>query len=434
MTLSSSGPSASAVLRSRTARLGAYALGAVMLGAAQQAYAVLHLGAGVETDALFAALAVPTFVLAVLNTAVANVVVPILAGEEQERARRDSWTFLWWVTAAFVVLGLVLAVLAPVWMPYLAPGIDGADRDLAVDLSRIQMVAMVLNAQGTVVACCCQAGRRFRRPAVAMVVGGAFGLAASVVLLPTFGVHGAAWAEVVRLGVTFALIVVALGRPVPPSWRSPALTSALSRMRPLVLGGLYYRSDVIVDRMLASLTPAGGLTLLALGTRLYGVGAQVVGSAVTVPALTDLAVDHKNDMPARFERRWRRTLRTTVAITAAGWALVCAGAIALAAMGGVGTFDTDDATRLAVVLVLLGGVLVGAAAGQVVSGAHYARGDTRTPTIIAVVAFTIGVILKVLGVLAFGLGGLAAAASAYYLGSVVASRRSLKHRETRARA
>lgn len=402
------------IVRGRTARLGAVAMGAVTLGVAQQAYVMIHLGAGRETDAFFAALAVPTFVLAVLGTAVANVIVPILAGENTGHARQDSWAFIWWVTAVFGALGGILALLAPVWVPLLVPGLDGSAQELAVNLARIQMVAMVFNAQGTIAACCCQAVGRFRRPALAPLAGGMVGLAFVLVLVPVFGIHGAAWAEVARLGITFAVVVPGLGRPVAPSWRSPAVGDALRRMRPLVLGGLYYRSDVLVDRVLGSLTPAGGLSILALGTRLYGVGAQVVTNAVTVPALTELAVHHKRGRPDMFDERWRRALRATVVLSCAAWLAVCAVAFAVAGVGGIGTFGPQDANRFALVLLLLGGVLVGAAAGQVLSGAHYARGDTRTPAIIAAVAFSVGVALKVAGLVSFELVGLAVATSLYY--------------------
>lgn len=409
-----------------TVRLGAFAIGAVTLGLAQQVYVIVHLGAGRETDALFAAMAVPTFVLAVLSTAVGNVVVPILAGEEAGQARRESWTFLWWVTVAFGALGLMLALLAPAWVPVLVPGLDSSTQDLAVTLSRIQMVAMVLNAQGTVAACCCQAAGRFDRPAGAPVVGAMVGLVTVMVALPLFGVHGAAWAEVTRLAVTFGVVAIGLGRPVAPMWRSPALSEALRRLRPLVLGGLYYRGDVLVDRLLGSLTPAGGLSILTLGTRLYGVGAQVVTNAVTVPALTDLSVQFKRGDEAVFEQRWRRALRTAITLSAGGWIAVCTVAAGVAAFGGAGSFGSDDAGRLALVLVLLGGLLVGAAAGQVLSGAHYAHGDTTTPTIIGVVGFSVGTAVKIAATLAFGLAGLAAAVSAHYVGNAVASRCALE--------
>ena len=67
------------------------------------------------------------------------------------------------------------------------------------------------------------------------------------------------------------------------------------------------------------------------------------------------------------------------------------------------------------IMVLLAGVLVGGATGQILSTTFYAKGDTRTPTRIGVLGFTLGLGFKVAGFWAAGISGLAIGTTLYYL-------------------
>jgi len=92
----------------------------------------------------------------------------------------------------------------------------------------------------------------------------------------------------------------------------------------------------------------------------------------------------------------------------------------LSAVLGHGRFTEDRIAELWVILLLLSGVWIGGAAGQVLSTSFYSTGDTRTPMRIGVIGFTIAILLKLLAFHAFGITGLAIAASVYYLGNMVA--------------
>ena len=100
--------------------------------------------------------------------------------------------------------------------------------------------------------------------------------------------------------------------------------------------------------------------------------------------------------------------------------LFFAGRSVLSAILGHGQFTQYEIDQLWGILLLLSGVWVGGAAGQVLSMSFYSRGDTRTPVRIGVIGFTIAIVLKILAFRAFGLPGLAMAASAYYLGNTLA--------------
>ena len=82
---------------------------------------------------------------------------------------------------------------------------------------------------------------------------------------------------------------------------------------------------------------------------------------------------------------------------------------------GYGHFKPADVIELKWLLVALSGIWVGGAAGQILSTAFYAKGDTKTPTWIGVVGFTFGLTFKIAGFYLWGVFGIAIGTSAYYL-------------------
>jgi putative peptidoglycan lipid II flippase len=90
--------------------------------------------------------------------------------------------------------------------------------------------------------------------------------------------------------------------------------------------------------------------------------------------------------------------------------------LSLMTNGGIGT---SDGPRLAIVLLLLGGVPVMGAAGSLVAAAFYAAGDTRTPTLVSVASFSVFVVARIIAFEHHGVYGLCAAISAYFLCNIL---------------
>lgn len=414
----------------RPVGLAALAVVAVGLGFAQHGIAVLALGAGAETDALFAGYALPQIVLVVLGTTLANVLVPLLAGEREEEVHRSAWAFFLFITVTFSVLALLLGATARLWTPLLFPGFDDMGNTLAVDLTRIQLVGMVFSAQAVVLSSVYQSQKRFRWPATTPVIGGVIGLVVLLATLEPLGIHAAAWASNVRLGVQAFFLLPVLGAFAWPAKGAPLVREAWQRACPLVVAGAYYRSDILVDRWLASLTPAGGLSLLFLATRLYGVASQVVNSAVTLPEMQRLATVAKAGSWQSFGASYRRLVAVVLGMTLALYFVTISG---LPLVGGFSSGSSgEDLQTLWLLLVALGGVLVAGGTGQVLSSAHYARGDTRTPTRIGVIGFTMGIGLKALGLSTLGLVGVALGTSLYYIFIAVGMHHSMTKTLSRA--
>ena len=82
-------------------------------------------------------------------------------------------------------------------------------------------------------------------------------------------------------------------------------------------------------------------------------------------------------------------------------------------MIGHGGISTQNVHMLWWIMVALAGLLIGGTAGQVISTAFYAIGDTRTPTMLFIGTYTVYIPLKILVFLRYGVIGIAVATSVH---------------------
>ncbi|MFL5520380.1 MAG: lipid II flippase MurJ [Gemmatimonadales bacterium] len=374
-----------------------------------------QLGPGRDMDALVAGMVLPNFATAVVGGSLVNVLLPMLSAApmaERSRMRAElSATLL----ALFAGVAAVLALLAPWWVPLIAPGLMGQDRDAVVQLARIQLVGLALSGVLTVQSVARQAEGSFVRVEAAQVAASLGGLAALVWAAPRFGATGVAVSAVLRVVLQLCLLLStprAGGRLVP---QSDTLRELWRRVRPLLGASLYYKSDVVLDRLLASLAPAGALSLYHVALQIISSGQQVIQRAIVAPAIRDMSAARATDGDVALRIRLRRSLTVVLLLSAlATVVLVAMGYPLLLGVFGRGAVRPEQVRMLWVLLLLLTGVWLGGVAGLLLSSSFYVLGDTFTPARIGVIGFTLAIGLKLVAFRAFGLPGLAAAASAYY--------------------
>ena len=394
--------------------LGGLAAANLAVGLAIQWYVVTRLGVGVPTDALFAGMAVPQFVLEIVSGSLMHVLVPLLASEDSERFRRTVWALFLGIGALFSALAVLLAVTAPWWLHAMLPGFSPDALRLTVSLTRIQLIGMVSTAVLSVLWSAYHARRQFLWAEFTPILASGIAFALLVATLPRAGIAAAAWANVGRSVLAAALLLPGLGAWRRPDWRSPELALTWKRIRPLLLGTSYYKADPLVDRYLASMAPAGGLSILYIGRQIWGAVGQIANRAIASPMVPLLAARAKAGAWAEFRRGLNQRLIWAGALTGGGFALFLAvGQPVLRLLIGHGGVTAANVVDLWRIMVGLGGILVAGTMGQLTSAAFYSYGDTKTPTWLGILTFSIYVPAKIAAFFSFGLMGVAVATSAF---------------------
>lgn len=382
-------------------------------------------GTSMAVDAFNAALAVPIAVSAVLAAPLPLVLIPELVRLfRDEREIAGAWRLASSVVGVFAGIGLILAV-AIFWWPLEAAGLlfggfDSQGLEVAADFLKRLCWLIPLNVCITLLQAVHHAGQRFRLAAISNLFG------VSIPLLWISGItdptlmdiaHGTVAGGVVAVVV----LLLPLARSLSSGWlvagpRNAGLWRFCVLVLPLVLAGIYARIDPLVDRMIASHLEPGSIAELAYAQRLVLALATLVSSGLSVAIFPQLVAHDEVSGQERHIRllalSWRFLVFLLVPCIVA---VILFGRAIVADLFERGEFGPQATSSVAFLLTILMGVLAAGSIGEIASKSLYARGYTRGPAVIAVVGFTIGVLLKISLSKPFGIAGVAAGTTLYYL-------------------
>ena len=169
------------------------------------------------------------------------------------------------------VLAVGFFILAPVIVPIITPGFEGAQLDTTIELTRIMLLSPIFLALGAVATSVLNAGGRFAAAAMAPIVYNLAIIAAAVLLAPTLGVDGLA------LGVV-----------------AGSLGHLLVQLRPLARLGFRY------DPRIDGSDPQARKALTLMAPRAIGLGASQITFIVVTSLATTLQVGAVSDFNFAF--------------------------------------------------------------------------------------------------------------------------------------
>jgi len=133
----------------------------ILLGLVYQWYFLTRLGPGTDTDAFYAGMMIPQLVLIVVTGSLMQVLVPLLAVQDDESFAQTVWTFVQGTGLVFGAVILLGWLFAGWWVPLTVPGFAPAARDLTVRLVRVQLFGLLFGALSSVFWAAHQAKRQF---------------------------------------------------------------------------------------------------------------------------------------------------------------------------------------------------------------------------------------------------------------------------------
>ena len=377
-----------------------------IFGLIRQRFLGHYLGLGDAADAFNAAFKIPNFLQnlfgeGVLSASFIPVYARLLAEGDEREARRVAGAVagLLAVTTSIIVL---CGVLATPWLiAVIAPGFEGAKRELTVTLVRVFFPGagvLVLSAWCLGVL---NSHRRFFISYTAPI----FWNLAIIATLIVFGrsraqsplAVAAAWGSlagsVLQLLVQLPTVLKLVGR-VRPSLDVAAanVRTVIHNFAPVFVGRGVVQISGYVDVVLASLLPAGAVAGLTTAQTLYVLPVSLFGmsvSAAELPAMSSALGDEQEIGEYLRVRLDDGLRRIAFLVVPSAVAFVALGDVLAAALFQTGRFTRADS-------VYVWGILAGAAVGllastlgRLYSSAYYALRDTRTPLRFALVRVTL---------------------------------------------
>lgn len=381
-------------------------------------------GAGLATDAFFAAFQIPNMLRRFFaEGALTSAFVPTFSATLNQRGEEDArelanvcFTLLTIVMAAITLAGIVFS---PWIVGLMFPGFKlvPGKFELTVLLNRlmfpyiffISLVALCMGILNTL--------RHFFTPAVSTVFLNVSMILGALLLRVYFEVPITALAVGVLIGGCIQLIM-----QLPVLWKmgfpfrlnfdfsNPEVRRIALLMLPATFGvGVYYL-NITVSAILASLLPQGSVSYLYYAQRLFEFPQGIFTVSVAQAVLPSMSRQAAGGDLAGMKESLSFGLRLTLFITIPAMAglLVCSTPIfSLLFMGGA--FDYATAVNSAQALFYYSLGLSFVAMTRVLAPAFYALKDTRTPVWTAFVAFLLNVAFSLVLMKPLLHGGLALA-------------------------
>lgn len=366
-------------------------------------------GAGLATDAFFAAFQIPNmlrrfFAEGALTSAFVPTFSLTLSRSGDEKARELANTCFTLLTIVMAFITLAGIIFSPVIVGLMFPGFrsEPGKFELTVLLNRlmfpyiffISLVALCMGILNTL--------RHFLTPAISTVFLNIAMIVAAISLRGFFEVPITALAIGVLIGGCVQLIMQLpvlwnKGFPLKPNFNfsSPEVRSIALLMLPSVFGvGVYYL-NIAVSAILASLLPQGSVSYLYYAQRLFefpqGVFTVSVAQAVLPSMSRQAAAGDVAGMKNSISFGMRLTLFIT--IPAMAGLMVCSRPIfSLIFMGGAFNYQTVINSASALFYYSIGLSFV--ALTRVLAPVFYALKDTKTPVATAFITFIINLCLS----------------------------------------
>lgn len=399
-----------ALLRS-IATVGGYTMLSRVLGFARDILVAAILGAGPIADAFFIAFKFPNVFRRLFAEGAFNAAfVPLFAGKYEgdgpdtaKAFAEKAFAFLFWI-----LLGLLIVMeLAMPWaMQLFAPGfMDEPEKfNLAVELTRITFPYLLFISLVSLMAGVLNSLNKFAAAAATPVLLNICLIGAILGLTPhlpspghalAWGVFGAGIVQFVWLFWHCAKHNMTLKLRLM-RWDSD-VKLMVKRIIPGALGAGIYQVNLLVDMMIATLLPTGSISYLFYADRINQLPLGVVGVAVGTALLPMLSRQLRSGDEDGAMNSLNRALEFSLFLTlpAAVAYMVIADPI-VSILFERKEFTSSDSQATAAALFIYAFGLPAYVLNKALTPGFFARGDTKTPMIIAGICMVVNIAFNLL--------------------------------------
>jgi len=393
------------------ATVGGYTMMSRVLGFVRDILVAAILGAGPVADAFFIAFKIPNlfrrlFAEGAFNAAFVPLFAGKLEGDGAETARdfaNRAFSVLFWV-----LLGLLIAMeLGMPWvMQVFAPGFldDPAKFDMAVQFTRITFPYLLFISLVSLMGGVLNSLNKFAAAAATPILLNICLIAAILVAtphLPSPG-HALSWGVFAAGIVQFLWLAWnckangMLPKLGLPNWGEDIKT-LVKRIIPGAIGAGIYQVNLVVDMIIASLLPTGSISYLFFADRVTQLPLGVVGVAVGTALLPLLSRQLRAGDEAGAMHSQNRALEFTLLLTvpaAVAFAIIPGPIISVLFERNAFTAEASSATAAALMVYAFG--LPAYVLNKGLTPGFFARGDTKTPMIIAAVCMVVNIVFNLL--------------------------------------
>jgi putative peptidoglycan lipid II flippase len=261
-------------------------------------------GTGEVVDAFLIAFLLPMFAINVLAGSFSSAMMPAYIRTRKDKGRAAAQqlfaSMLALGTLFLVVTFVILAILAPAVLPFLASGFSTQNLALTQSLFYWLLPVFVLTGIGHLYAVALNADERFAAVSLLPLVTPIFAVISLIFLVDRWGIYALAGGTLVGALIELLLLArVASRRRISllPRWSGMTddLRTAIGQYAPMVAGAFLMSGTIVVDQAMAAMLEPGSVSALNYASRvvalILGIGATALGTVV-LPHFSTMVAEH----------------------------------------------------------------------------------------------------------------------------------------------
>jgi putative peptidoglycan lipid II flippase len=256
---------------------------AKVAAAAKEVVVAKHFGTADQVDAFLLAWLAPSLVLSVVANSFTYAFLPVYTDVRQRGGKAAGQALLGSATAmafgGLGAIGLLLAVVVPLVLPWVAGGFDAPKIRLATHLFWLALPVLVLSAATSTWTAVLNAHGRFARAATASIAIPVMAILGLVAFGDRLGIHALALGTVAGYLVEAALVASAVrgeGYSIRPRWTGMenGARRILAQFGPAASAMIFTAVNPVIDQVMGAQLAPGSMASLGYGNKLvaFGVG------------------------------------------------------------------------------------------------------------------------------------------------------------------
>jgi len=411
-----------------TLLLAFFSLMSKALGLVRDIVVAHQFGTSMPYDCYQIAIKMPNMLFTIVSGALVTVIVPVFVEYAGKGRRNEAWkifnTVMVVVSLFYLAASLIGILGAPLLVKLLAPGYQGEQWRLIVELLRIMLPLMVFYGLASLFTGLLNANNTFGLPAFSTSVNNILIIIFALTLGAFYGIYGLALGTVLAaVGMALVQLPVLLKSGFRLSLdidlKHPGVRQVYYLALPSVLGITINQAPILINVVLGTWLPEGSLSALSYADRLNQFPLGLFGMALSTavfPTLSARAAAGDRDGVAVVLANSLKAVALITVPASVGLMVLSKPIVTLTFERGAFNQGSSEITSAAVFFYAIG--LLGQAGVFLLTRVFYSLQDTRTPVKIAVVAVLLNLVMSIILIKPLQLGGLALASSLYSLANM----------------
>lgn len=379
-----------------------------------------YYGTTPQYDAFLVAVVIPIILFGVFNGALVSALVPVfseyVARGEEDEARRLASTVFNGLLIALSVLAIFGSLLAPLYVPLVAPGFPPDELALTTQMTRWLMPTIIFTSLAGVVSALLYAHHRFSAAAAQGMAFNVVTICAVVAFNSKLGIYALVLGQACGLAAQLlvqlpSILRSGMYRPVL-DLAHPGLQKIYGMLGPIVVGSAVGQLGIFFERHFASSLSPGYISGMAYANKLVGFPQQIFVAAVATVIFPLFASQFAHANRIGVRRSLVMGLRVVNVVTIPSvFGLIALGYPIVSVLFQYGKFGPTATALTAGLLPYAAIGLVGTASVIVLGRCCFAAQQTRWPVAISIFSVLLNLALCVVWLPTLGARGLLLASS-----------------------